>query len=745
MAISKIVYKEDANATPVVWMDTTDKTADSGNMLSGITALKNDGTTATGNIASKTSSDLQASGATVTAPAGYYASSASKSVSSGSAGTPTATKGTVSNHSVSVTPSVTNTTGYITGSTKTGTAVSVSASELVSGTKSISTNGTDIDVVNYAAVDVSVPTGTARDSTDVSVSGDTITVPAGLYSSQVTKTVASGSATTPATTVTANPSISVGSDGLITATASATKSVTPTVSAGYVSSGTAGTITVSGSNTSQLTTQAAQTIYPSTSDQTITSGKYLTGTQTVKGVLVTNLSAGNIKKDVVIKVGDSVDDDRITSVTGTYEGSGGGITPAEEKDVNFIDYDGTIVYSYTKAEFANLSALPANPSHTGLTAQGWNWSLSDAKTYVATYGKLWIGQMYVTSSGKTEIDIKLGDAGLLSPYLKIAVNGTATIDWGDGSTVDTVTGTSLTTVIYTPHTYATIGSYTISIGVTSGSFTFYSAYILSHTNSTNNNSRRYNEVVVAIRLGNGITSIGNNAFENCYHLQSVTMPNTVTSLGNITFQYCFSLQNLTIPSSVASYIGTTVFRYCYSLQNVAIPSGITSFAVPITGGSTFHSCYSLQGVTIPSTVTSIENGVFNNCYSLQSVTIPSAVTSIGSNTFNTCYSLHKIVFKSTTPPTVAASSAWTNLPTDCTIYIPYSALASYLSASNYPAKATYTYIGYATYNSGVTLPTQDSTAAYNVVWYASKVDALAQTNAILQGNGSEIYCRYTEV
>ena len=49
-------------------------------MLSGVTALKNDGTSITGSIATKTSSDLTASGATVTAPAGYYASSASKSV-----------------------------------------------------------------------------------------------------------------------------------------------------------------------------------------------------------------------------------------------------------------------------------------------------------------------------------------------------------------------------------------------------------------------------------------------------------------------------------------------------------------------------------------------------------------------------------------------------------------------------------------------------------------------------------------
>ena len=126
-------------------------------MLSGITSLKNDGTDITGNIASKTSSNLSVSGATVTAAAGYYASSASASVASGTAGTPTATKGSVSNHSISVTPSVTNTTGYITGGTKTGTAVSVSASELVSGTKSITENGTGIDVTNYASVDVAIP------------------------------------------------------------------------------------------------------------------------------------------------------------------------------------------------------------------------------------------------------------------------------------------------------------------------------------------------------------------------------------------------------------------------------------------------------------------------------------------------------------------------------------------------------------------------------------------------------------
>ena len=150
--------------------------SDISQLANGVKAVGADGTIYTGNVPSKSSSDLTASGATVTAPAGLYAQAASKSVATGTAGTPTATKGAVSNHSVSVTPSVTNTTGYIEGSTKTGTPVTVSASELVSGSETKTANGT-YDVTNLASLVVAVPivtyyTGSSAPSSSLGSNGD---------------------------------------------------------------------------------------------------------------------------------------------------------------------------------------------------------------------------------------------------------------------------------------------------------------------------------------------------------------------------------------------------------------------------------------------------------------------------------------------------------------------------------------------------------------------------------------------
>ena len=120
MGVSKVIING------VTKVDITEDTVAASKLLYGYTAHGADGEELTGSIASKSSSDLTVSGATVTAPAGYYSSSASKSVASGTEGTPVATKGSVSSHSISVTPSVTNSAGYISGGTQTGTAVTVS-------------------------------------------------------------------------------------------------------------------------------------------------------------------------------------------------------------------------------------------------------------------------------------------------------------------------------------------------------------------------------------------------------------------------------------------------------------------------------------------------------------------------------------------------------------------------------------------------------------------------------------------
>lgn len=138
-----------------------------------------------------------------------------------------------------------------------------------------------------------------------------------------------GSVTAPASISGSSASVSTGTNTL---TLSKTVSVTPNVTtAGYVSSGTAGNSNVS--LTASVTTQGAQTLHPSTTDQTITGSKYLTGTQTFKAVTTSNLTADNIKSGVTVKIGDSTDDDCVASVTGTYSGGGGGGATIDVKTI----------------------------------------------------------------------------------------------------------------------------------------------------------------------------------------------------------------------------------------------------------------------------------------------------------------------------------------------------------------------------------------------------------------------------
>lgn len=133
----------------------------------------------------------------------------------------------------------------------------------------------------------------SKSGSDITASGDTVTVPAGYYASQQTKAVAGGSATPAASISGTSATLSTGTN---TITLSKTVSNTPQVTAGYIGSGTAGNSSVS--LTASVTTKAAATFTPGTSDQTIASGTYLTGAQTISGDA--DLVASNIKSGVTI-------------------------------------------------------------------------------------------------------------------------------------------------------------------------------------------------------------------------------------------------------------------------------------------------------------------------------------------------------------------------------------------------------------------------------------------------------------
>ena len=133
-----------------------------------------------------------------------------------------------------------------------------------------------------------------------------------------------------------------------------------------------------------------------------------------------------------------------------------------------------------------------------------------------------------------------------------------------------------------------------------------------------------------------VTSIGDEAFENCSDLESVTIPNSVTSIGDAAFQGCNSLESVTIPNRVTS-ISDHAFSGCSSLESVTIPNSVTSIS-----DHAFSDCSSLESVTIPNSVTSIGYEAFSGCSSLESVTIPNSVTSIEGEAFGNCSGLTSI-------------------------------------------------------------------------------------------------------
>ena len=315
-------------------------------------------------------------------------------------------------------------------------------------------------------------------------------------------------------------------------------------------------------------------------------------------------------------------------------GGGGGGASASPKDVNFYDYDGILIASYSLSEVQSLTALPDSPTHDGLTFQGWNYTLEQVKAFTRPMN---VGAMYITDDGKTRLYIRIAAEGRMNVplYISQTVANGVIIDWGDGSATQTLTGTGN---VNTTHIYANIGDYVITLDPVDGCILGFGKGSSSYCvlGSTGNNGKVYCNMLQDVQVGTSVTSIGGYAFDNCYSLASVTIPDGVTSIGD----------------------------------------------------SVFYNCYSLASITIPDSVTSISNNAFVYCCSLASVTIPDSVTSISNNAFGNCYGMAEYHLNPTTPPTLSNTNAFGNIPSDCIIYVPAGCLEVYQNATNWATYAS---------------------------------------------------------
>lgn len=206
-----------------------------------------------------------------------------------------------------------------------------------------------------------------------------------------------------------------------------------------------------------------------------------------------------------------------------------------------------------------------------------------------------VGTMYITDDGKTRVYIRLED-GRTSPMLGCCPNGTVTVDWGDGTTPDVLTDTSTSTVKWTPrHEYAVPGDYVILLTV-DGSMGFYGnnssnqlSGILRNSSGGDSRNRTYQNAVQRFEIGDGVTSIGNYAFQGCYSLASITIPDGVTSISGSVFQGCLSVRyyDFTRHTAVPTLSSTNAFQNIAADCEIRVPAALVDEWKAATNWATY--------------------------------------------------------------------------------------------------------------------------------------------------------------
>ena len=341
-------------------------------------------------------------------------------------------------------------------------------------------------------------------------------------------------------------------------------------------------------------------------------------------------------------------------------GGGGGSGGVTESDVNFYDYDGTLVAGYTIAEAQALSALPSGPDHTadGLTFQEWNYTLAQVN---AAASKLDISATYTTTSGKTESLIRLNAATGYAPTIYYAKSDASTmtlrlIALGDDSVAWSTTDANSGNRSVAVSGISTPGDYKLEMWISSGAGTY---GLGNGSDPLIGGSAAYLQTLIKVFVGEKVTSLSTFSFYKNSALQFISIPNTVTATGDATF------------------------REATALRFVGIPKSITAL-----GGGMFRDCRTLEMIVIPQSVTSIGLYLAHYCYAISRVILPSSVTSIGDQAFMYTTACEEIVAIRTTPPTLGAS-VFSGIPSSCVLSVPSASLAAYQTAANWSTYANY--------------------------------------------------------
>lgn len=154
-----------------------------------------------------------------------------------------------------------------------------------------------------------------------------------------------------------------------------------------------------------------------------------------------------------------------------------------------------------------------------------------------------------------------------------------------------------------------------------------------------NRAFEYNENVSSVMIPDSTTSIGRFAFTKCINLVTVNFSENVTRIETGAFSECEKLKKIEIPKSVMK-IDEVSFRNCKSLKEIQLPKGLECIYI-----GAFEGCSGLEEINVPSKVVCIGLGAFRGCTGLKKINIPRTVEKIESDTFANCVSLSSVTIE----------------------------------------------------------------------------------------------------